>query len=142
KKQKPNTDNAQTTGWRANFITSKQLAEGDFRPKWLEKRIFVEKMTAVVGASAKGMKTSLMIDLAVSLGSGTKFLGKFDVDRKVRVAMLSGESGRFTMQETAKRICAARGIDLADVDVVWGFELPQLGDMIDMARLEEALLKA
>lgn len=85
------------------------------------------------------MKTSVAIDLAVSLASGTKFLGELDVYRPRRVAVLSGESGAFTLQETARRVCAARGVSLAGLPIGWQFDLPQLADPNDLAALGEGL---
>jgi sugar phosphate isomerase/epimerase len=85
------------------------------------------------------MKTSLMIDLVLSLGSGTPFLNRFDVARNTRVAMLSGESGQFTIQETARRVARAKGIELAAADVLWGFDLPQLGNPHDLDELATGL---
>ena len=79
----------------------------------------------IIGGRSKTLKTSLAVDLAVSLGSGTPFLGRFDCHR-VAVAFWSGESGAATVRETAKRQAAARGIDLAGCSVLWCFELPKL----------------
>lgn len=137
--------NPETSGeyrFKFNPITSKELSEGDFRIDWLVSWKLAAMQPAVIAAFAKGMKTSIAIDLVVSLGSGTPFLGKFEASQRVRVALLSGESGRYTIQETARRICRARGIELADVDALWDFDLPQLADLMDLAELTRGLKAA
>jgi hypothetical protein len=68
------------------------------------------------------------------------FLGAIDVYRRVRVAVASGESGEHTLQETARRICAAKGIDLATADVLWDFRLPQLANPEHLDCLRAGLL--
>ena len=85
------------------------------------------------------MKTSLLIDLALSLGSGTPFLGEFIVPQKRRTVVISGESGPHTIQDTARRVALAKGIDLADVDTFWDFRLPQLASAFDLAELSHGL---
>jgi hypothetical protein len=125
--------------WRFRPIDSRQLAEGDFRPRWLVQRLLVADQPGIIGGPVKTLKTSFIIDLAVSLGSATPFLGRFEVNQRRRVAVLSGESGGFTIQETAKRVCHARGIELTDVDCLWEFDLPQLADPGDMTELADGL---
>jgi replicative DNA helicase len=53
--------------------------------------------------------------------------------------MLSGESGEFTLQETAFRVCAAKGINLGDVDCEWDFRLPQLSVEEELDELRRGL---
>lgn len=127
------------TGSAYQFTTSADLANGDYRPKWLVRRLFVEGMPGILGGPKKALKTSLLIDLAISIATQTPFLGEFDVMQRCRVALLSGESGEHTLRETALRICAAKGVEFADVDVVWGFTLPQLANVSDLADLKRGL---
>lgn len=87
----------------------------------------------------KTLKTTCALDLAISLATQTPFLGYFVVPQKVRVAVLSGESGIATLQETASRISKAKGIKLADADVLWQTDLPRLSDAGDREQLRDGL---
>jgi replicative DNA helicase len=94
---------------------------------WLVQGVLVRGQPAVIGGAKKTLKTSLAIDMAVSLGTGTPFLGHFAVPEKARVAVFSGESGEATVQETARRVAEARKVKLDGAcAVLWSFDLPQL----------------
>lgn len=133
------TEPSPVSRYKCDLINSAAFAAGNYRPRWLVRRLFVEGMPGIIGGPRKALKTSLLIDLAVSLATGTPFLGEFQVYEAMRVAVLSGESGEHTLQETALRVCAAKGIDLAAADVLWGFRLPQLSCQAELKELQRAL---
>lgn len=87
-------------------------------------------------------KTSLCgVDLAFSSATGTKYLGHFDVSRKRRVLLLSGESGRAAITDSFLRICKARQCDPASVDgFVFSEWLPTLSNAASIKELGQRLV--
>jgi hypothetical protein len=121
--------------YKLKFIDSATFDAADYSLEWLVRWCLVWGQPAIIGGDKKTLKTSISVDLAVSLASGTPFLGldKFAVRRRRRVGMLSGESGEAALRSTGRRVCAARGVDLAGLEVLWGFELPQLANPAHVA---------
>jgi len=93
----------------------------------------------VIGGPPKCLKTGLVVDMAISLGSGTPFLDYFDVPEPRNVAVLSGESGGAALQDTARRICRSRGIRLSACQVSWKFDLPRLSVEAECEQLADSL---
>ncbi len=89
----------------------------------------------------KTLKTSLALDLAIALASGTPFLGRFPVAETGRVLFLAGDAGLPALQAKARRICAARGLSLAALEnLVICPQVPRLDSPFDLMALEELLL--
>ena len=123
----------------ARLLTGAELLALDLKPRFIVRGVMVEGQPMIVGGRSKTLKTSVACDLAVSLGSGTPFLGRFDTHR-VGVGVWSGESGAATIRETAKRIAESKGgISLADVDCLWCFDLPRLSQLDHLDRLGEVI---
>ncbi|HEX4588441.1 MAG TPA: AAA family ATPase, partial [Gemmataceae bacterium] len=131
--------NARPQGYQFDPVSSADFAAAIYDLRWLVDLVLVVGMPAVIGGPKKSLKTSLLIDLAVSLGTGTPFLGKYRVPERVPVAVVSGESGQATIKETALRVCVAKGIRLQDTSIYWDFTLPQLASPADLAALTEGL---
>jgi len=94
----------------------------------------------ILAGNKKSMKTSILIDLGISLAMGGCFLGKLKVNRACRVGIMTGESGLATIQETARRICRAAGYRLADIGgLVWSEQVPQFGDRVHLDALKRFL---
>ena len=112
----------------SKLLTGAELLALDLKPRFLVRGVMVEGQPMIIGGRSKTLKTSLACDLAISLGSGTPFLGWFDARRTV-VGFWSGESGAATIRETGRRIADSKGVNLADCDVSWCFDLPRLSHL-------------
>ena len=87
------------------------------------------------------MKTSLLIDLGVSLAMGGWFLGKLKVNRACRVGIMTGESGLATIQETARRIAVKAGYRLGEIGgLFFSQDLPQFGNLLHQDALRRFIM--
>lgn len=131
------------TGFTLSLKTSEEFLATNYRQHFLIRRLLVEGQCCVLGGPKKVLKTSLLVDLAISLGTGTPFLGHPDflVHDSVPVLLLSGESGGYTLKETARRIALAKNRLLSSASVYWGFYLPQLANGEHLKVLEGEIIR-
>jgi hypothetical protein len=120
-------------------LTCQQLDSGDYAIEFLIDRTLVAKQPCVLAGPKKALKTSIAVDMGVSIATGGVFLGRLQAKQK-RVAIMSGESGLGVLQETARRVCVARGQRLRDIDsLIWSTSLPKLGQSEYLTALERFL---
>jgi hypothetical protein len=111
-------------------LTCAELDAGNYELEYLIDRTLVAGQPCIVAGGKKCLKTSLLLDMGISLAVGGFFLGKLKVNRACRVGIMSGESGLGTIQETARRICRAAGRNLADLGgLVFSEDLPRFGNL-------------
>src|SRR4051794_11455294 len=121
------------SSFRQRVIDSAAFAASRYHLEWLVEGLLVKGQPVVLGGPPKCLKTSIALDLAVSLAFRIPFLGRFTTGSPERVLVLSGESGEATLQETACRVARAKGVALGGSDLLWNFELPRLGDADSVA---------
>ena len=124
-------------------ITIADLMAKTTQYDWLIEGVLLKRQPAVVGAPQKTMKTSLSLDMAVSISTGTKFLGKYKAHRS-RVLYYGGESWDcMALRNQIAAITKQRGISTADMDGYLSFDpkLPRLTNAGDLATLRQALIK-
>jgi replicative DNA helicase len=114
------------------FMNSSELVTSVSSLQWHVRRLLVRGQPGVIAGPSKSLKTSIALDLAISLASpfpSGRFLEHFEVDSPAaKVLFCSGESGQQTIRETAERICQSKGIGLRlqDLGITWCFDAPQL----------------
>jgi hypothetical protein len=110
-------------------LSCRELAAGDFETRFLIDRTLVAGQPLIIAGPQKSLKTSIIVDAALSLATATPMLGRLEVPEAVTVAVMSGESGLATLQETARRIAVSKGHELADIDrVIWSPDVPLFGN--------------
>lgn len=118
-------------------MTAAELMNAKFDIRYLVKGILVAGQPCLLGGPKKCLKTSVIVDLGISLTTGGYFLGKFRVPQAVTVAIMSGESGMATIQETIRRISKTATVDPHKLDRLLVTEkLPQLGDPAHLLALQ------
>jgi hypothetical protein len=106
-------------------IPASALEEPDPSRLWLVENLWQRSGTGIVGGSAKGAKTWLCLDLALSIASNTPALDRFAVHRPGGVLFVSAEGGQAYLKGRLNALCAHRGLKLDS--------LPHRLDMISTA---------
>lgn len=118
--------------------TMAELAAMEFVTEYAIEGVYEKMAHLVVGAPKKGLKTNTILDFAVSLASGSPWLGKFRVLQRMRIGVMSGESGMPTIKETIDRICCSKELDMAQVDgLIVTPDLPKISDPAHVDALVE-----
>lgn len=123
-----------------NWTTPQQLATNTYDMLFHIPGVMPVGQPQGIFGAKKSLKTSLMLDQALSVATGSPWLGHFHVEERARVAVFSAESGMATIQETCWRICDSKDISLdAITDLMFCDTVPQFGDAVDMRELERVL---
>ncbi len=115
-----------TSGPFKNGLTGDDLLAMEVPPtRWLVDNILSDAGFFVIGGPLKTMKTSILLDLAVSLASGTPFMNEFKVTEPVKVALITVETNKNEMVTKLKRVAAARGVTSLS-NLRWEAHAPRL----------------
>jgi putative DNA primase/helicase len=119
-------------------ITAGELDSGDYSIEYLIDGTLTAGQPMIVAGGKKQLKTNMLLDMGISLATARAFLGRLEVNRATRVAIMSGESGMATIQETCRRICKSKGLELRNINgLIFSSDLPRLDDARYLDALEE-----
>lgn len=107
-----------------------------FRPVWPADAY------GVVAAQHKAGKTWIGLDAAVSVASGTPWLGVYEVERPGPVVVFLGEGGERKMARRLQAVAEARGIsEVWNLPIHLCFKVPKLGGDLNMLSLQAHLTR-
>ena len=122
-------------GYKPNRYHTRAINAEDLLNKVIIRDYIVEDMLVanepmIIGGASKSLKTSIALEMALSIATGTPFLETFGVKRRKPVMFISGESGMHTIQENLRMMADRK--NLGGQDLRWlhiGFKLPKLDDL-------------
>lgn len=124
-------------------ITADQLLEySTTEPDWLVEGIFSADQPTLFGSRSKCLKTTQLIDLAVAIVNGTRWLNHFDVPQRRRVLFITGESNLRAVSRRFVKACKAHATDLpsiGDMLRVEAVDFPKLPRMQDCRAIQQAV---
>jgi hypothetical protein len=88
------------------------LQEPDPEKLWLVEGLWQRNGTGIIGGVAKGAKTWLALDLALSVASGTAALDTFRIHCPGPVLYVSAEGGEGYLKQRLQALCAHRDLRL------------------------------
>jgi len=127
--------------WSSLAMPYDRFMSQDIRHTYIVDDILVEGECCLIGGASKTLKTSIGLDLALSIATGSPFLGKFEVLNKRNVFVISGESGALTLMNTMGAIAESKGLCPEDIGsrVQVCCNLPQLTSPDDQTSLVREL---
>lgn len=133
------SSNGSTDGPDFPIYTFSQLMQAEFEMEYLVENLLCKDHPCGIIGPAKTMKTTLAIDLAISLATGGRFLNYFNC-KKCRVLLMTGENGLPTVRETAQRIADAYGWSDSDLDgLAFSSVLPRFKDEDHLEKLSSKI---
>ena len=119
-----------------------RLLDRPEQQRWLVTDLWSEEAVGIIGGEPKCCKSFLALDLAVAVAAGTPCLRRFPVVRPGRVLLYPAEDALHIVRRRLDGICAAAGLDLAELDlqVITAPSL-RLDLEADRARLDETVAR-
>ena len=95
-----------------------EMAGETFDLDYVVDGILVDQQPFIFAGKDKCLKSTIMLELAISIGTGKPFLDRWDVLKPQPVVFLSAESGLATLKDKARASLHAKGMSLRDADQV------------------------
>ncbi|HEV7217151.1 MAG TPA: AAA family ATPase, partial [Chloroflexota bacterium] len=127
---------------RLRIVSDAEFSAGNYAIEWHVRGLLAKGQPCIVGGPSKSLKTSLMLDLAISLAN------VFPCDfgncplfacAAASVLFISAEMGKASLQDVRRRIVPTKGLHANPVRMHWCFEAPKLSDDGDMRFLRRQI---
>jgi hypothetical protein len=86
------------------------MASVHSRPNWLIEQFWSYNSHGIIAGEPKTFKSTLCLDMAISVASGTPLFGTYKVTEPGPVLVIQNENSDWIMQDRSRKICATRGL--------------------------------
>lgn len=95
-------------------------------PGWLVNGFWTRKSHGIIAGEPKSFKSTLSLDLAISVASGMPFLGEFSVTEQGPVLVIQNENAPWIMKDRLEKIRAQKGLigSIEKVDKKYSINFP------------------
>jgi AAA domain len=132
----------QTEARKFGWLDAAGLDSAEFNQRYIIPGVLAEGQHGIVCGSFKTLKSSIGMDLLLSVATGSPFLGHFPVPEQMPTAFMSGESGMKNLQNIGRRICYSRGWSLGSVPNFYITPvLPRFDNAAEMAELRAFVIE-
>ncbi len=129
--------------FKIDLLTGPELVKAQFPVEFIIDKTFIKDQPLIVAGPEKALKTGILQDAAISICTGTTFLGKFQANGKRRVLFMSGESGDATIKNTFERICGHKELSLNDIpELAYTSSIPQVENPQHLRALAQAIKRS
>ena len=111
---------------------------------WLVDGIFSSDQPTLFGAKSKCLKTTLLVDMAIAMATGGKWLGTFPISKPSRVLFFTGEANYRAVARRLKKACVSHGTTFAALRGmlrVEAMDFPKLPNVVHCAAVADAVKK-
>jgi len=126
-------------GYDLEWVSNAELFADQTEVRFLVDNVLAAEQPCILGGAGKTLKTSLAVDLAISLASGDPWLGRFAVPQPGPVLFISAESGKPVLRDVMRAVCWAKHVDARDLPIQWSFRRPLLTQASHLASLLDAI---
>lgn len=119
------------------FLDMATLQEEGLKPiKWLVRGWWPGGDYGVIAGEPKAQKSWAALDMAVSVASGTPWLGIVPVDDPGPVLIFYGEGGKPVLYRRLRALCEERQLDLTHLPIIAVPRAPHLSNLEDLDEME------
>ncbi|MFO1007332.1 MAG: DnaB-like helicase N-terminal domain-containing protein [Planctomycetaceae bacterium] len=133
------SESSQTDRTFAGQTFGELLAKDIPASKWLIEGILIAEETCAIIAPAKCLKTTILIEMAVAMATGTRFMNRYLVPQLLRIFLMLGETPEASARAMLTRSCEVRDIDpneIGDTVRIHCGGLPRVASDEDLRILE------
>ena len=94
-----------------------QLTDTPLARRWLIKGLWGDQAVGIIGGEPKYWKSFLVLDIAVSVSTGTKCLNHFPLQQKGSVLLFAAEDSLSEVRKRLVGIATSRGVSIDNLDI-------------------------
>ena len=125
------------SGFEFEALSMSEFRNEKYEFEWLIDGKMISGMNLVVAGGSKSLKTTVSLDAAISLATGTPWLGEFNIPKPRKVLFIAGEGGGAELQRRVLVIENEKGVSIPDDGFYFSTTLPKVSSNEHLEMLKD-----